>query len=31
VLPPLGFSLAATAILILVAAWEAVSLRAKEA
>ncbi len=31
VLPPLGFSLAATAILILVAAWEAISLRAKEA
>lgn len=30
-LPPLGFSLAVTAILILVAAWEAVSLRAKEA
>lgn len=26
-LPPLGFSLAATAILILVAAWEAISLR----
>lgn len=31
VLPPLGFSLAATAILILVATWEAISLRAKEA
>lgn len=31
VLPPLGFSLAATAILILVAAWEAASLRPKEA
>jgi low temperature requirement protein LtrA len=31
ILPPLGFSLAATAILILVAAWEAISLRAKEA
>ena len=31
VLPPLGFSLAATAILILVAAWEAISLRPKEA
>jgi len=30
VLPPLGFSLAATAILILVAAWEAISLRPKE-
>ena len=31
VLPPLGFSLSATAILILVAAWEALSLRPKEA
>lgn len=31
VLPPLGFSLAATTILILVAAWEAISLRPKEA
>ena len=31
VLPPLGFSLGATAILILVAAWEAISLRPKEA
>ncbi|SDH58648.1 low temperature requirement protein A [Bosea robiniae] len=31
VLPPLGFSLAATAILVLVAAWEAASLRAKDA
>jgi len=30
-LPPLGFSLAATAILIVVAAWEAISLRPKEA
>ena len=30
VLPPLGFSLAATTILILVAAWEAISLRPKE-
>ena len=31
VLPPLGFSLGATAILILVAAWEAISLRPTEA
>ncbi len=31
VLPPLAFSLAATAILVLVAAWEALSLRPKEA
>ena len=31
VLPPLAFSLAATAILIIVAAWEAISLRPKEA
>lgn len=31
VLPPLGFSFAATAILILAAAWEALSLRPKEA
>ena len=31
ILPPLGFSLGATAILILVAAWEAVSLRPREA
>ncbi|QEL24681.1 hypothetical protein FQV39_20390 [Bosea sp. F3-2] len=30
VLPPLGFSLTATAILILVAAWEAISLRPNE-
>jgi low temperature requirement protein LtrA len=30
-LPPLGFSLAATAILVLVAIWEALSLRPKEA
>lgn len=29
-LPPLGFSIGATAILIVVAAWEAVSLRSKE-
>jgi low temperature requirement protein LtrA len=31
VLPPLAFSLTATAILVLVAAWEALSLRPKEA
>ncbi|CAH1664029.1 Membrane protein [Hyphomicrobiales bacterium] len=31
VLPPLGFSLAATAILILIATWEAISLRPKAA
>jgi hypothetical protein len=30
-LPPLGFSFGATLILIIVATWEAISLRPKEA